>query len=138
MSEEIKFNGEIYAVVGSINFNADNKSEWFGNSSDYIQVATMNYNKDKIFRCHKHNRYERSAYLTQEFIYCVEGIAEVTVYSDDKQFIDEIILNQYDFIVLYKGYHQLEILQDKTVLIETKNGPFASVEKDKVFFDGKK
>jgi cupin fold WbuC family metalloprotein len=122
--------GELLAIVqrieeiqGGLNFLTPNNS--------YIQAATWKYNKEKQFTIHKHIENKREVRKTQETIIVLDGKLKVTIWDENDAPI-EIILNEKDFIILLAGWHTFECLLDNTKILEVKNGPFTSVEKDKV------
>ena len=100
----------------------------------YIQAGSWWYDKGKILDTHKHNEYERKSYRTQETVYVKKGKLRVTLYSEKNEFIDEYLLYEGDLAIFAYGGNGYEILEDDTKIIETKNGPFAGVEKDKLKF----
>ena len=59
---------------------------------------------------------------------------KVTLFSEDQEFLEEYIMKEGDLAVFIFGGHGYEILEDDTKIIETKNGPFTGVEKDKIKF----
>ena len=59
---------------------------------------------------------------------------KVTLFSESQKYLDEFILYEGDLAVFIYGGHGYEILEDNTKIIETKNGPFTGVEKDKIKF----
>ena len=56
------------------------------------------------------------------------------VISDiDDTIIEEIILEQSDLSMTFRGGHNYEILEDDTVVYEFKTGPYLGIEFDKTF-----
>lgn len=111
------------------------ESYWYSETSDKIQVAKMDYDKGKVFKNHKHNIYNRTGDTTQECLLVVCGAAKVKLYDNRKKLIDVITLRTGDFLILLSGYHELSIIENGTRLMEFKNGPYTSVEKDKTYYD---
>jgi hypothetical protein len=99
--------------------------------SFFVQAGTWSYNKGKILAAHIHKVHPRKTNKTYETIYIKQGKLKASIYDNDKKFIKEIILNQGDYAVFAEGGHGYEILEDNTKVLEVKNGPFVSVEKDK-------
>ena len=71
---------------------------------------------------------------TQETIFVKQGSVKVLLYTEKEEFFQDYILHQGDLAVFGYGGHGYEILEDNTQIIESKNGPFISVDKDKVKF----
>jgi len=111
------------------------ESLWYSETTDKIQVAKMDYDKGKVFKNHKHNSYDRTGNITQECLLVVCGAAKVKLYDNSKNIIDVITLRAGDFLILLEGYHELSIIENETRLMEFKNGPYTSVEKDKTYYD---
>jgi len=99
--------------------------------SDFVQVATWNYNKGKRSSLHGHNIVDRVASRTQEVIFVKKGSIKGEIYGDDDEFLKEIVLKQGDLAVIFAGGHAFETLEDGTQVVEIKNGPYPGIEKDK-------
>ena len=97
----------------------------------FIQVGCWYYDKGKKLSPHKHKSYERIVMKTQELIYVVTGTVCLSLYSDDSSFLEKVVLKKGDFAVMFNGGHGYEVMEDDTRVLEVKNGPFMSVEKDK-------
>lgn len=100
----------------------------------FIQVGSWWYDKGKKLENHVHKEFERNAARTQESIYIKQGSLKVKLFSEKEIFLEEYILYQGDLAVFAYGGHGYEILEDNTQVIESKNGPFISVDKDKKKF----
>jgi hypothetical protein len=116
------------------------KNEWkegldFLTPNDtFCQVGTWWYQKGKKLKPHKHIENIRDNKLTQECVIVVAGAIAVDVYDSNNQFVCREKLESGDFMVLLNGGHGYDILENNTRVIECKNGPFISVEKDKILF----
>ncbi len=100
----------------------------------FIQVGSWWYDKGKKLDAHKHLENFRKANITQEMVYVKDGSMRVDLYSINKVFIKSFELKKGDLSVLVSGGHGYEILEENTKIIESKNGPFISVDKDKKKF----
>jgi hypothetical protein len=60
------------------------------------------------------------------------GIVAVQLYSDEGDFLQEVILNPGDAIVLIHGVHAIRVIEDMQC-ISVKQGPFLGDENDKIF-----
>lgn len=136
--ESIKKDGTIYAVVHK-------KEQWkegldflTGNES-FIQVGTWWYQKGKVLNSHKHIENERPNNLTQEAVIVISGTLKVSLYDENDEIFHNEQLSAGDMMIMLAGGHGYEIMSPDTKVIECKNGPFVSVEKDKVLIgQGKK
>lgn len=121
------------AIIAKILRNA----EWpegltfFTSESDYIQVSTWNYNKGKHLKAHSHKEYKRTSSRTQEVVFIKSGRMKVIFYNEDGKKIKEDILNKGDVAIIFSGGHSYDILEDKTEILEFKNGPYLGIENDK-------
>jgi hypothetical protein len=127
----IEKNGVLYAVV-------HRKDEWkegldFLTANDtFIQAGTWWYHKGKKLNTHKHIPNERVNTITQECIVVMSGSVKVDLYDENDSVFRSEVLVAGDLMIMLAGGHGYEILAPDTKIIECKNGPFVSVEKDKV------
>jgi hypothetical protein len=101
----------------------------------FIQVGTWWYDGGKKLATHSHKKYVRSASLTQEIVFVVSGSLKATIFNSKLDLVESVILCEGDFAILLDGAHGYEILENNTKVLEAKNGPFVSVEKDKVKYE---
>lgn len=104
---------------------------FYTNNKDFVQVSTWHYQKDKQTAPHAHKIVERIANRTQEVIYVKTGKIKAQIYTDDDKLCQETILQTGDIAIILAGGHAYEILEDKTQVLEIKNGPYPGLEKDK-------
>ena len=127
---KIEKEGKLFAIVHK-------KEEWkegldFLTPDDaFCQVGTWWYQEGKILKSHRHIYNERPNTLTQECTIVMNGSMKVILYDDSNKVFHEEILKTGDFMIMLAGGHGYEILDKDTKIIECKNGPFVSVEKDK-------
>ena len=100
----------------------------------FIQVGSWWYQKGKKLDSHVHNDFERVSTRTQEMTYVKKGSMRVLLYDENYNYLKDFVLNIGDLAVFAFGGHGYEILEDNTQIIESKNGPFISVDKDKKKF----
>lgn len=148
--KEVRYCGQLYAVhdtIGSIERLVPTVempvtknieiSTWYGNDREAIQASRMCYNKDKTFRAHKHLLRPRLNNYTQECLIVYQGSIQVNVYSAGienlREHLTELVAKAGDIIILYRGYHDLKVLEDNSIFFEIKNGEFTSVEEDKTY-----
>lgn len=131
--ESIKHDGKIISIIYR-------ESDWVKGLNFitpdelFVQVGSWWYDKGKKLDAHVHKNFDRTVNRTQETIYVKQGSVKVELYSEKEEFIKDYILNEGDLAVFAFGGHGYEILQNDTQIIESKNGPFISVEKDKKKF----
>lgn len=113
--------------VEGLNFITDN--------SLFIQVGSWWYQNGKRLAKHKHNVVPREANITQEMVYVKSGAMLATIFDQEMNFIEQLVLKEGDLAIMVYGGHGYEILENDTKIIEAKNGPFLSVEIDKIKFE---
>jgi hypothetical protein len=128
--ETVKKDNICYAVVHrkeqwkqGLDFLTDNEA--------FCQVGTWLYQKGAKPRAHRHIHNERMTTLTQECVIVVTGLMRVDLYDESDDIFHSEILKSGDLMIMLAGGHGYEILENNTRIIECKNGPFVSVEKDK-------
>lgn len=104
-------------------------------AEEFIQVSARNLRIGIKVKAHKHNIINRSTSLTQEAWIILSGKLKATIYDLDDSFLTEVILESGDCVVLFRGGHSLEVLDDNTKFYEFKNGPYYGVESDKQFIE---
>ncbi len=104
---------------------------FFSKDGDVVQVGTWKYQKGKNLLAHIHNFVERKVDRTQEFVFVVKGAMKASVYDENESLIEEVVLNSGEGMILFSGGHGYDILEDDTVVIEMKNGPYLGAEIDR-------
>ena len=131
MAEEITKDGVLYAII-------HRKDDWqtglnFITPDDtFIQAGTFWYQAGQKCKAHRHIRNDRPNEFTQECNIVMSGSMAATIYDNDDKVLHTELLRAGDLIVVLAGGHGYEILEDNTKVVECKNGPFVSVEKDKI------
>ena len=97
-----------------------------------IQVGTWWYDEGRKLDIHTHNDYPRETRKTMEFVFVVEGRLLAKVFDSSLALVSEFKIHAGEFAVFIDGGHGYETLDSDTKVIEVKNGPFVSVEHDKV------
>jgi len=108
-------------------------TKWYGRNREAIQASRMCYNKHKTFRAHKHLLRPRLNNYTLECFIVYQGSIQVDIYSTKREYLKKLIAKAGDIVLIYRGYHDLEVLEDNSIFFEIKNGPFTTVEEDKVY-----
>src|SRR3989344_1480124 len=119
--EHIQHNGDIIAVIfynrptdPGVHFYTDNKST--------LQVGKQLRFKGEEIKPHRHLPVKMQKEETlKEVLYIESGKVKINFYNDRWEEIDSRILNQGDMILLVKGGHGFEMLEE-TVMVEIKEG----------------
>jgi len=99
---------------------------------EYLQVSARKIRKGVKVKAHKHIEVNRTSDITQESWVVLSGSIRGTFYDIDGSFLTKLILREGDAVVLFRGGHSLEVLEDNTVFYEFKTGPYLGQENDKV------
>ena len=99
--------------------------------SEYLQISGRKIKGGTKVKAHKHIPIERKTDVTQEAWIVFEGCIKGTFYDLDDSFLYEAEIRKGDVIVLFRGGHSLEVLDDDTIFYEFKTGPYYGVEADK-------
>jgi mannose-6-phosphate isomerase-like protein (cupin superfamily) len=127
-------NEQLLAIIIYSSFNKDG-IEFFTPNDFSQQLAYMKRPSGYIIDPHVHNTVERSVNLTQEVLFVKSGRVRVDFYTDSKTYLESIVIQKGDVILLASGGHGFEMLEESE-LIEVKQGPYCG-EKDKVRFEPK-
>jgi len=101
----------------------------------FIQVATMRWDEDHHMKAHKHNTYKREFFRTNEVMVVRQGRVKATLYNDDGEIVEYILLSAGDIIIFHAGGHAFDTIDPDTEIVEIKNGPFTDVATDKTFLE---
>ncbi len=104
---------------------------FFSSDEEYQQVGTWNYSSGKTLLPHAHNEVERVIFWTQEVLYIRSGRIKASIYDANERKVAEIEVCAGDILVLLCGGHGYEILEDKTQVLEVKNGPYMGADVDR-------
>jgi hypothetical protein len=129
--EKYIFENELFAIVLRNDFNEDGVT-FFTENHLSQQLAFMKHKKGKTIQPHIHKPLKRIVEYTQEVLYIKKGILRVDFYNSKTDYIKSIELFKGDTILLIKGGHGFEIIEDVEML-EVKQGPFAG-DNDKIRF----
>jgi len=105
--------------------------KFFSPDSDYQQVGTWGYKQGKALLAHTHNEVSREVLWTQEVLYIRRGRVRADIYDTNNQKVAELEAGAGDILVLLRGGHGYEILDDGTQVLEIKNGPYVGADADR-------
>ena len=118
-----KYVPEKLAWKGGLNF--------FSEDEDFIQVGTWGYDSGKNLKAHIHNHVKREVNWTQETLFVKKGRIRADIYNTKSEKLKSIHVNAGDIIVLLRGAHGYEVLEDDTQVLEIKNGPYVGADLDR-------
>ena len=100
-------------------------------AKEYLQVSARKIRKGVKVKAHRHIEVNRKSDITQEAWIVLSGSIKGVFYDLDGSFLTELTLQEGDVVVLFRGGHSLEVLEDNTVFYELKTGPYMGQENDK-------
>jgi mannose-6-phosphate isomerase-like protein (cupin superfamily) len=127
----INHNNKMIALIIPASFEKEGL-EFFTPNEFSQQLAYMKHPKGKLIDPHVHNLVVREVLFTQEVLIIRSGKVRVDLYTNEKIYLESVVLSQGDVILLASGGHGFEMLET-TEMIEVKQGPYAG-EDDKTRF----
>ena len=101
--------------------------------SEYIQVCARKLSDKITVPAHRHLPVKRETDITQEVWIVLQGRIKAKFYDLDNSFLHEAEIEKGGCMVLFRGGHSLEVLEEDTLFYEIKTGPYYGVEDDKEF-----
>lgn len=122
----------ILAIIVKANYNKQGIS--FVTPDDFSQqLAYMHHPAGHVIMPHIHNEVKREVLYTKEVLVIKKGKLRCDFYTDNKEYLESIVLEDGDVILLASGGHGFECLEE-TEMYEIKQGPYAG-ENDKTRFE---
>jgi hypothetical protein len=101
---------------------------------EYLQLAILNFQKGKTFKPHKHiYKPVPGQAIAQESWVVMSGRVEAIFYDLDDTIVEKRILETGDLSITLFGGHNYRILEDDTLVLEYKTGPYYGQSADKEF-----
>lgn len=128
--KEISINDVVYARLVSV---GDWKSglNFFSKDSESIQVGAWHYDAGTELKRHIHNEVPRQIARTQEVLIIQKGSVEAIIYDLEEHEIGKLVATAGDILILLDSGHGYRILENNTMVIEVKNGPYPGAEVDR-------
>jgi uncharacterized protein YlzI (FlbEa/FlbD family) len=102
----------------------------------FLQLAILNFNKGRTFVPHKHiEKKVPTTAIAQESWVVIRGKVNAKFYDLNDEIIETVELNAGDVSITLYGGHNYEILEDNTLVLEYKTGPYYGQKLDKVFIN---
>ena len=131
MYKQIEHNEKILAIIIKPSYSQEGIN-FFTPDTFSQQLAYMNRPKGYIIEPHVHKAVQRKVEYTQEVLFIRSGKLRVDFYNDNKEYLENVVLESGDVILLAHGGHGFEMLEP-TEIIEVKQGPYAG-DNDKIRF----
>jgi hypothetical protein len=121
--ERIERGGDLLALIVRNEYRRPGVS-FFTPGELSQQLAYMRHPAGKVIAPHVHNPVPRQIAYTQETLVIKRGRLRVDFYDDGGRRCDSCELRAGDVLLLVKGGHGFEVLED-VEMIEVKQGPYA-------------
>jgi hypothetical protein len=128
---QIVFGESVLAIVLKAEFK-ENGIKFFTPNHFSQQLGYMNRPSGYVIEPHLHNSVLRNVEYTNEVLFIKSGKVRVDFYTPEKNYIESLILNTGDIVLLASGGHGFEILEDSEI-VEVKQGPYVG-DHDKTRF----
>lgn len=121
----------LHAIVEKSGFESDRLD--VSPEEEFLQLATMRFDKGRTFKAHKHIFHEKVTNIAQESWVVIQGKVKAILYDLDDEIIETVELSSGDASITFRGGHTYEIMDDDTLVYEYKTGPYLGQSLDKVF-----
>ena len=125
--------GEMFAMILPGSFKRSGVS-FFTPPEFSQQLAYISHRSGHVIEPHVHNPVHLEVTYTNEVLFVRKGRIRVDFYDEEKVYLESYVLDAGDIILLIKGGHGFEVLEE-IEMIEVKQGPFAG-DRDKTRFAG--
>jgi len=103
--------------------------------SDFLQVGVWQHPKGHSSVPHIHNFLDRAINRTTEVLYIVSGRVHADIYGEDGAFISSKDLEEGQMLLCFGGGHGYQIMEEGSMVLEFKNGPYLGPELDRTQID---
>ena len=135
MVERVEWQGNPLAIIIRKEFEPETTT--FFTPKDYpLQLGIVKLDRGGVIKPHIHRRSEKIIHEVHEALHLQYGKIQVDFYSEEGEKAGSTILCEGDTILLIHGGHAIRALE-KFKIIEVKQGPYGSLEGDKVFLEVK-
>jgi len=131
MVEKITSGDELFAIIVRSSFDQPG-IHFFTTNELSQQLAYMHHQAGKVIDPHVHNPVPREVQYSQEVLFIKKGKLRVDFYREDREYLMSRIIEGGDVILLIKGGHGFEVLEELE-MFEVKQGPYTG-ENDKTRF----
>jgi len=130
--DRIVHGNQLLAIVIRAQVTTDKKYSFLTEPDNALQLGVNNYAGGEVIPSHAHLRPDVTVQSGQEFVLVNKGRLRVNLYDETtRELVSAQELASGDMILLMSGAHGFEILE-ACQIVEVKQGPYLSKEKDKV------
>ena len=133
--ERILHGEQLLAIIIRARVTSDKKYNFLTDPQSALQLGFSHYGGGEVIPSHAHIGTEVTVPSGQEFILLNQGKLRVNLYDKASRALLSVQeLSSGDMILLVSGGHGFECLEPCQI-IEVKQGPYLSKEKDKVVWE---
>lgn len=133
--QRISSGEQLLAIIVRAQVTTEKKYNFLTDDQSPLQLGVSSYAGGELITAHAHLRTEVTVPSGQEYILIKSGKLRVKLYDAvTREQLSEQDLGAGDSILLVSGGHGFEVLE-ACQLLEVKQGPYLSKEKDKVVWD---
>jgi hypothetical protein len=133
--EQIAPGGKLLAIIVRAQVVTEKKYNFLTDPDSSLQLGVSNYPGGELIPAHAHLRTEITAPSGCEYILVKSGRLRVKLYdAETREQVSVQELAPGDSILLLAGGHGFDVLEPCQIL-EVKQGPYLSKEKDKVVWE---
>lgn len=129
--EHVRWNGQHIASIIRRDFTPA-QTTFVTPDSYYQQAGFVVYPKGGQVPRHSHLPLQRHLVGTPETLIVRRGRVEADLYAMDRSFLQTVILDEGDVILLVAGGHCFRFAED-TILFEIKQGPYTGLTEKEIF-----
>jgi hypothetical protein len=130
--ERIVHGNRLLAIVIRAQTTTDKKYNFLTEPDNALQLGVNSYAGGEVIPSHSHLRTEVTVPSGQEFVLVNKGRLRGDLYDETtRELVSAQELSKGDMILLMSGGHGFEVLEECQI-VEVKQGPYLSKEKDKV------
>lgn len=119
-------------ILSSLKFTEiKNERQDISPTEEFLQTSGRILKKNFRVKPHKHNTLLRETNITQEVWIVLKGRILGKFYDLDDSLLHEDVFETGDCVTIFRGGHELTVLDDDTYFYEIKNGPYYGVDDDK-------
>ncbi|KEI71956.1 hypothetical protein [Endozoicomonas elysicola] len=104
---------------------------FFSQDSEFMQVGVWGYDAGKELKAHIHNEVKREVLWTQEVLFVRQGKIKANIYDTAETKVAELNVTAGDILILLRGGHGYDIVENGTQVLEIKNGPYVGPDQDR-------
>lgn len=131
--EYLYHEGDLYAIILRDKYTGAS-NRFFTPDSYSQQLGHVSHTKGEIIQPHEHQITKKEIDSTQEVVFIKKGKVQVNIFNKKYQQVLSELVESGDVIILCRGGHGFEILED-AIMIVVKQGPY-SEDDNKKPFDG--